>query len=147
MSFEEGKSIIDADYIKKNKINVNEIAKNLTDIFNKQIFKFGFIHSDPHPGNLFIRKEKDINNKDKLKIVILDHGLYRDIDNDFRFNYAKLWRGIFLQDKKILKESCNNLGIKKVELFMSVLTSRTYDDLMNQDHKYVTEKRLGDISI
>lgn len=122
---------------------MKEIAKNLTDIFNKQIFKFGFIHSDPHPGNIFIRNEFDKHGNKNLKIVLLDHGLYRDIDDKFRYNYMHLWRGIVNQDKEVLKQSCNNLGIEKVELFMSILTSRTYDDLMNKSNKYTTDKRFG----
>jgi aarF domain-containing kinase len=143
MSYEEGKPITDSRYVRENNISIKEIAKNLTDIFNKQIFKFGFVHSDPHPGNIFVRNEKDHYGKDRLKIVLLDHGLYRDLDDHFRFNYMNLWRGIILQDKDILKKGCNSLGIDKVELFMSVLTSRTYDDLMNKSTKYNTDKRLG----
>jgi len=147
MSFEEGRPITDSHYVRENKINIKEIAKNLTDIFNKQIYKFGFVHSDPHPGNLFVRNEFDKYGKKQLKLVLLDHGLYRDLDDDFRFNYINLWRGIILQDKEKLKKGCNNLGIEKVELFMSILTSRTYDDLMNKSTKYNTDKRLGQKSI
>ena len=143
MSYEEGRPITDSKYIKENNICIKEIAKNLTDIFNKQIFKYGFVHSDPHPGNLFVRNEIDAYGRYKLKLVLLDHGLYRDLDDDFRFNYMNLWRGIILQDKEILKKGCNNLGIDKVELFMSILTSKTYDDLMNKSTKYDTDKRLG----
>lgn len=147
MSYEEGKPITDSRYIRDNNISIKEIARNLTDIFNKQIFKFGFVHSDPHSGNLFVRNEKDRFGINRLKIVLLDHGLYRDLDDNFRFNYINLWRGIILQDKEILKKGCNNLGIDKVELFMSILTSRTYDDLMNKSTKYDTDKRLGQKSI
>jgi len=147
MSFEEGKPITDAKYIKENKIKIREIAKDLTDIFNKQIYDFGFIHSDPHQGNLFVRKVDDKSSKKNFKLVLLDHGLYRDLDDSFRYHYMNLWRGIIMQDKKILKEGCNNLGIDKVELFMSVLTSKTYDELMDKSTKYDTDKRLGQKSI
>lgn len=37
------------------------------------IFKAGFVHSDPHPGNLFVRKNCD----GKLELVLLDHGIYQ----------------------------------------------------------------------
>lgn len=36
------------------------------------IFKNGFVHSDPHPGNLLVKKDE----KGKLNIILLDHGLY-----------------------------------------------------------------------
>jgi aarF domain-containing kinase len=92
MSFEEGKSIVDTEWRKRNKINVNEIATLLANCFNKQIFEFGFVHSDPHHGNLLIRKEIE-NGKNVIKLVLLDHGLYRTLDEKFRFYYALLWRG------------------------------------------------------
>jgi aarF domain-containing kinase len=142
MSFEAGRPITNMKYIKENKIQVKEIANILCDVFNRQIFELGFVHSDPHPGNLFIRKEK-VDGKEMTRLVLLDHGLYRDFDDDFRFNYACLWRGIITQNKDLLRESCNNLNIKKVELFMSILTSNTYDSLMDKDNKYSSNRRLG----
>lgn len=36
------------------------------------IFLRGFIHCDPHPGNVFVR-----NGKEGVEIVMLDHGLYQ----------------------------------------------------------------------
>ena len=142
MSLEEGKTITNMKYIRDNKIKVKEIANILCDVFNKQIFEFGFVHSDRHPGNLFVRKEK-VDGKEMTRLVLLDHGLYRDFDVDFRYNYACLWRGIITQNKEILKTSCNNLGVKKVELFMSVLTSNTYDTLMDKENKYSATRRIG----
>ena len=40
------------------------------------IFEEGFVHSDPHPGNLFVRQKKDSKNKGDIELVILDHGIY-----------------------------------------------------------------------
>ncbi|XP_011337281.1 uncharacterized aarF domain-containing protein kinase 5-like [Ooceraea biroi] len=34
----------------------------------EQIFHTGFMHADPHPGNVFVRKGKD----KKAEIVLLD---------------------------------------------------------------------------
>ena len=33
----------------------------------------GFIHCDPHPGNVLVRPGKD----GRAEIVLLDHGLYK----------------------------------------------------------------------
>jgi aarF domain-containing kinase len=142
MSMEEGRPITNVKYIKDHKIEIKEIANILCDVFNRQIFELGFVHSDPHPGNLFIRKEK-VDGKEMTRLVLLDHGLYRDLDNDFRFAYASLWRGIITQNKDLLRQSCNQLNISKVELFISILTSNTYDTLMNKENKYAAGKRIG----
>jgi aarF domain-containing kinase len=142
MSFEEGKPITNMNHIKQNNISIKTIAEILCDVFNRQIFEFGLVHSDPHPGNLFVRKEK-VNGREITRLVLLDHGLYRDFDDDFRYNYSVLWRGIITQNIPLIKKSCANLGVTKVELFMSILTSNTYDEMMDKDHKYSTNRRLG----
>lgn len=36
------------------------------------IFKNGFVHSDPHPGNLLLNKDKN----GQMNLILLDHGLY-----------------------------------------------------------------------
>ena len=37
------------------------------------IFKFGYVHCDPHPGNVLVRKDRATG---RPQIVLLDHGLY-----------------------------------------------------------------------
>jgi len=61
------------------------------------IFEEGFIHADPHPGNLFVRKSPT-DPKD-IELVLLDHGIYTSMDRDVRLSYNKLWRGIISQNE------------------------------------------------
>jgi len=37
-------------------INLKELANLISKSFNQMIFKEGFVHADPHPGNLFVRQ-------------------------------------------------------------------------------------------
>ena len=37
------------------------------------IYVNGFVHCDPHPGNILVSKSKN----DEVKITMLDHGLYQ----------------------------------------------------------------------
>lgn len=44
------------------------------------IFKHGFVHCDAHPGNILIRKHpRGYDPKQHYQIVLLDHGLYRNL--------------------------------------------------------------------
>ncbi len=47
--------------------------------FSDQIFITGFVHCDPHPGNVFVRPHP--KNKNNFQIVILDHGLCIPLKN------------------------------------------------------------------
>jgi len=55
------------------------------------IFINGFVHCDPHPGNLLINP---LPNKKDFEIVLLDHGLYQSLSRTFRYNYANLWMSL-----------------------------------------------------
>ncbi len=138
MSFEEGKSITDLKYLKENNINLTHLANILANIFNKQIFEFGFVHADPHSGNIFVRKENE-----EVKIVLLDHGLYRTLDGELRRNYAKMWQGIITQNKDLLISSCESLNVTDMELFIAIITSKTYKDVMSEEKKFDSNRRLS----
>lgn len=148
MSFEEGKSICDVKFRKENNIKVSEISNLLNHVFNKQIFKYGFVHADPHQGNLFIRKEynnsqmnnKKYKEKPVLKLILLDFGLFVDLDKKFITDYTNLWRGIFIQDFSIIEKACIELGVKEHKVFTSMITGKEFDDVMNKHNKDPDER-------
>eukprot|EP00340_Litonotus_pictus_P007524 CAMPEP_0170515756 /NCGR_PEP_ID=MMETSP0209-20121228/2146_1 /TAXON_ID=665100 ORGANISM="Litonotus pictus, Strain P1" /NCGR_SAMPLE_ID=MMETSP0209 /ASSEMBLY_ACC=CAM_ASM_000301 /LENGTH=415 /DNA_ID=CAMNT_0010800387 /DNA_START=251 /DNA_END=1498 /DNA_ORIENTATION=- len=143
MDFEEGGSIQDPQYLKDNNIDVRQVARLLTETFNLQIFKYGFVHADPHQGNIFIRKSK--KSGDILEMVILDHGLYKELDEEFRYFYSNFWRGVITQNRGLVAESCKNLNISSYELFVSIVLSRKFDEVMSDEKKYSTEKRFSEL--
>ena len=46
-------------------------------LYSEMIFEHGYIHSDPHPGNVLVRRHNG-----EEQIVLLDHGLYTVGDLD-----------------------------------------------------------------
>lgn len=54
------------------RLKVDEISDKLGSLYSEMIFKNGFVHSDPHPGNLLVNKDKN----GQLNLILLDHGLY-----------------------------------------------------------------------
>lgn len=57
MDYIEGYSITNTEQLKRDGIDINDLAKDLSQIFNKMIFDLGFVHADPHPGNIFVQKD------------------------------------------------------------------------------------------
>jgi aarF domain-containing kinase len=66
----------------------------------------GFVHCDPHPGNIFVRK---VGNTDQ--VVLIDFGLCLRLSNEFRLQYAKFWQALFLQDKETISSIVKEWGI------------------------------------
>ncbi len=42
--------------MKMAKINMKKIGKTFSNVIIKMIHKYGFVHADPHSGNLLVRK-------------------------------------------------------------------------------------------
>ena len=50
-----------------------QLSSKLGRLYSEMIFVNGYIHCDPHPGNILVRK----NENGEAEIVMLDHGLYQ----------------------------------------------------------------------
>lgn len=72
-------------------------------------FRHGFVHCDPHPGNVLIRRRQGTNCLPQL--VLLDHGLYRSVPNPLRLQYCKLWKSIVLADVVGIKDVSDEMGL------------------------------------
>lgn len=71
MEYLPGGQVNDLDYIEANKIDKFEVANKIGQLYSNMIFINGFVHSDPHPGNILLRKTNN-----QTEIILLDHGLY-----------------------------------------------------------------------
>ncbi len=133
MEFMEGFSIGELKELKEAHINLHEVATLLSRTFCKLIFKEGFVHSDPHQGNLYVNNMTNSKGKIVPQLIILDHGIYKVLDDETRISYTKLWKGILLQEEDIIEEAAHELGAgEDYKLLASMLTSRTYDDIMKE---------------
>mmetsp|Transcript_87448 Transcript_87448/g.136870 ORF Transcript_87448/g.136870 Transcript_87448/m.136870 type:complete len:573 (+) Transcript_87448:66-1784(+) len=100
----------DPDGLRAAGLDVMECAQLLCDTFAEMIFIHGRVHADPHAGNVHFRvledkplfgeqKEGSKRNKKKPQLVILDHGLYHNLqENDVRFHFCKYWRACCSKD-------------------------------------------------
>ena len=65
----------------------------------------------------------------KARLVILDHGLYRELSERRRCANCGLWQAMALQDSENLKKHCNSLGIDSstAELLPLYFTNRSLE--------------------
>ncbi|XP_035242133.1 aarF domain-containing protein kinase 1 [Anguilla anguilla] len=124
MEFAEGGQVNDREYMDKHGIDVNEVSRNLGKMYSEMIFVNGFVHCDPHPGNVLVKKCPKSN---KTQIVLLDHGLYQTLNQDFRLDYCRLWQALMKADLKGIERYSRRLGAGDLyPLFACVLTARSW---------------------
>nr|XP_044998495.1 uncharacterized aarF domain-containing protein kinase 5 isoform X2 [Jaculus jaculus] len=118
--FCDGCKANDVEAILNQGLALQDVAKKLIQAFAEQIFYTGFIHSDPHPGNVLVRRGPD----GKAELVLLDHGLYQFLDEKDRLSLCQLWRAIILRDNEAMKTHAAALGVQDYLLFSEVLMQR-----------------------
>ena len=108
MEYMPGTQINDRANLNRRGIDVNKTVEAVTEMYSQMIFKHGFIHCDPHPGNILINKQK---NGDP-EIVLLDHGLYQTINDEFRYHYALLWKSLVKGDISNIRLAARYLNVE-----------------------------------
>jgi len=82
-----------------------ECANLICSTFAEMIFVHGRVHADPHAGNIYIRPREDRPGRRKPQLVILDHGLYHDLnENDVRWNFCKYWQACCSKNRGQMEE-------------------------------------------
>ncbi|RDX60785.1 putative ABC1 protein, partial [Mucuna pruriens] len=142
MEFMEGAYVNDAKTIQKLGINLHELSTLVSQTFAEMMFKHGFVHCDPHAANLLVRplpsSKASILGRRKPQLILLDHGLYKELDFQTRTNYASLWKALVFADANAIKEYSTKLGAGEdlYALFAGVLTMRPWDRVVDpsMDH-------------
>lgn len=124
MEFCDGGKVDDLQYMQNHKISSDEVAHKLGILYSEMIFVNGYVHCDPHPGNILVRRSP----KTGVEIVFLDHGLYQTLSHDFRVQYCKMWQSLIRSDLEGIKQSSEALGVKEMYgLLACILTARSWD--------------------
>jgi len=95
----------------------------MVDLFSAQMFIFGWVHCDPHPGNIFIRRLPN----GKPELVLIDHGLYVHMKPEFKHQYATFWKSLMTFDNAKLKEVVQGWGVTNPDIFASATLMRPYE--------------------
>ena len=95
-------------------------------MYSEMIYKRGFIHCDPHPGNVLVRK----TDTGHVELVLLDHGLYQQLTQEFRLLYCRLWKGLISHDMEAIKTYCTALNAGELyPLLACIITGRTWNSI------------------
>ncbi|XP_077241000.1 protein kinase superfamily protein isoform X3 [Tasmannia lanceolata] len=155
MQFCHGHKADDLEYLKEMRINPTMVAKALMEVFAEMIFVHGFVHGDPHPGNILVSPE----GRRGFSLVILDHGVYKELDEGFRLDYCQLWKALILLDSHKIHHLAERFGVGKYSRYFPVIfTGRTINSKSALGRGMSTEEKrnlkqdlsslnMGDISL
>ncbi|KAK7053286.1 hypothetical protein VNI00_003912 [Paramarasmius palmivorus] len=156
MEYIQGGRVDDLEFLAHWKIDRNKVALELSRIFNKMVFIDGWFHADPHPGNLLIRPAPHYSKSPyNFEIVLLDHGLYFDIDDDLRLNYSRFWLSLMgpgtpetNADRRKYAQLVGNIGPDLYPVFEAAITGRaalegTWDSDTDENEKKPTFKKAS----
>ncbi|KAJ7544450.1 hypothetical protein O6H91_09G079800 [Diphasiastrum complanatum] len=123
MQFMYGWKVDDVQSLVKAGIDPKKVAEVLAEVFAAMIFCHGFVHGDPHPGNILVSGSgnKFASNRSDFAIVLLDHGLYRELDEQFRSEFCHLWKALILLDPVKLREAGERLGAGRYYRYLPVI--------------------------
>ncbi len=91
MEYIEGIKVSDVAMLDQKGYDRKVIASRGADLMLDQIFKSGFFHADPHPGNMWIMPGN--------VICYLDFGMMGSVNRQSRINFANMLYGYVLRDE------------------------------------------------
>lgn len=115
MEFVDGVKVTDREGLAKMGVDRKRLADTLLQAFGQLIFDHGFVHCDPHPGNLLVGRAND-----RFRLVLLDHGMYRRITPAIRHGHCMLWASLFALDREAGVSACRRLAV--APRFLNVLS-------------------------
>lgn len=144
-SFMTACRLTDKERLAEYGLSIKETMDAVTELYSAMVFKWGWVQADPHPGNILVRPHAD--RPGHPEIVLIDHGLYVDMPVDFRYQYCKLWRSLFVGDVKAIEDIAVAWGIKREnsDIFASLTLLRPHK-LKKQkepEHQTEEEKKFG----
>jgi len=106
MEYVEGIKITDRNALLEAGIAPKAVARLLNDVYAEQLLRLGWLHADPHPGNLLVRPGPD-----GPQLVLLDHGLTVELAPTLQAALREMVRALHEGDMTHLSEALRQAGM------------------------------------
>ncbi|KAG6825667.1 hypothetical protein H0H92_002909, partial [Tricholoma furcatifolium] len=101
---------------------VKAIMQVMVELFSAQMFNWGWVHCDPHPGNVIIRPHP--LKPTHAQLVLIDHGLYVAVEPNFKREWVELWKGMLTGDFETVEKVTKHWGMGLPDLVASATLMR-----------------------
>lgn len=139
MDYETGGMISDTKYIEDNGIDKQQLTRRLGSLYCDMIFRHGHVHCDPHPGNILVKKTENGG----VQIVLLDHGLYTHLSDEFRSKYSNLWLALIQANMNSIKRYATELGVGELYgILACVVSGRPWSAVVRGITEHIDKKAM-----
>ncbi len=139
MEFVDGIKVTDVDAMKSAGLEPTEVMADLMAIFVQMVFAAGFFHADPHPGNLFVRPNRDI--------VLIDFGLSKELPEGFGLGMFELLFSLMTLNESAMVRAFTELGFEtksgETDSFATLARRMMRRSEANQFDGELTEEMTG----
>ncbi|MCV2395243.1 AarF/UbiB family protein [Actinotalea sp. M2MS4P-6] len=87
-----------------------DVASRLLDVYLRQVFEDGFVHADPHPGNIFVTPGPD-GGADGWRLTFVDFGMVARIPDGVRVTLRELVVAVGTRDASRVVKAYQQLGM------------------------------------
>lgn len=99
--------IDDVEALKSRNLNPSKIATKLIECYVEQIIRHGYVHIDPHPGN--------VGMTDRSQIVFYDYGMVLEIDEKIQAHFDDLLVALYDRNIDAIARLVVDVGLIVVE--------------------------------
>lgn len=108
MEYVEGVKITDRAGLERAGIDPSTLARLINDVYAEQIFRLGWLHADPHPGNLLAQARPGAG----PRLVLLDHGLTVSLDPTLVAAISETVSALLQGDFERLTRALRSAGVR-----------------------------------
>jgi len=105
MEYCPGIKISEKEELARNGVNLNLLAERSGQSYLTQLFRHGFFHCDPHPGNM------SVDNVDGGRLIYYDFGMMAEIKPKVKEGLVNLIFGVYEGNEKDICNALEQMGI------------------------------------
>jgi ubiquinone biosynthesis protein len=106
--FVEGIKITDLAGLEAAGIDPEALARQLNDVYAEQIFRLGWLHADPHPGNIMAQARPG----QTPRLALIDHGLTVELKPELVASLREMVSSLLAGDFERLRRALTAAGMR-----------------------------------
>lgn len=122
-TYYEGVKIGETQQLKAWKIDTSALGHQLIDLYCKMVFRDGYYHADPHPGNILVQSDGTM--------ILLDFGAVASLQPEMRTGILELLEGAVKNDTEKIIDALMLLGFIADEKAAIKVAEKVIDALRN----------------